>query len=109
MDTRFTNDDLKTIADGCTALANQFDKGGMVKSHLLDAGNAVRELLELREKIVQGNGGECVYIAKPGETPGVCRPGEPLPRPFAVAIYPYAKWYDIKSAAQSVFAEAPKP
>lgn len=100
--TEHSNEQLVGIADGCSVLAGQFDKSSPVAITLNSATDAIRELLFYRRLADQPGGGPKLYITSPTDAPGIIRPGEPLPRPFVVAIMPYAKWLILESSAQRV-------
>ncbi len=46
--------------------------------------------------------GTKIYPNGTSDVLGIARPGEPLPRPFVVAVLPYAKWLILESSAQRV-------
>jgi hypothetical protein len=98
----YTNDELIQAATDCGSLASQFDPNGAVATAMTKAASAIRELLFYRRLDDRPDSGAKIYISDPYEEPGVARFGEPLPRPFVVAILPYAKWLILESSAKRV-------
>ncbi|MBN9614220.1 MAG: hypothetical protein BGO25_05725 [Acidobacteriales bacterium 59-55] len=97
-----TNEELIGVADDCSVLAKQFDEDSAVATALTSAVAAIRELLFYRRLDDRPDGGAKIYLSSPFDHPGIARLGEPLPRPFVVAILPYAKWLILESSASRV-------